>query len=117
MLTDRIPDAELAAVHEHLVELADNDRDELAGLVGLLVDSLRRTRDGLANAVQAGGRARIVEQAHALRGAASMASLTTIAGCAERIELGRVSTDDIPGEVTRLAALVEQAIVAVRAMC
>jgi len=117
MSIDKIPDDEIVAVREHLKELADNDRDELAELTGLLVESLRRTQDGLAAAVQAGGRAGIVERAHALCGAALMAKLTTIAAGAGRIEHGEAPAGAIPGEVTRLAALVDQAIAAVRTFC
>lgn len=116
MLSERIPDDELAAVHEHLKELADNDHDELVSLVGLLEDSLRRAHSGLTAAVQVGARARIVEQAHALRGAASMANLTTIAAIADGLEHGQVPAADVPREVTRLTAIVEQAIAAVRAI-
>lgn len=117
MLTERIPDAEIAAVHEHLEELADNDHDELVSLVGLLADSLRRAQSGLTAAVRAGARGRIIEQAHALRGAASMANLTTIAAIADGLEHEQVPATDVPREVMRLAAIVEQAIAAVRAMC
>jgi len=116
MSTERIPDAELAAVHEHLRELADNDRDELVSLVGLLVDSLRRAQSGLTAAAQAGARAGIVAQAHALRGAAAMANLTTIADIADGLEHEQVPVADVPREVTRLNAIVEQAIAAVQAM-
>jgi HPt (histidine-containing phosphotransfer) domain-containing protein len=115
MRTGEVPDSELATMKRHLREMAGGDAEVQAELSGLLVASLQRTRDGVQTAAAAGARTQLSEHAHAMRGAAGMAELVGVAGLAGRIELGQVPDELLAQEVTRLVAMVDQAIAAVRA--
>lgn len=115
MVTNGVPPVEFAAMRRGLDELAGGDTVVLQEFLGLLADSLHRSSTMLVDAVDGGGRRQIAQAAHRLRGTSLTSGLTSIAGLAERIELGEPQGDDLRVAATQLRRLVEHTIAAVRA--